>query len=123
MLFHTTKFFGFFLLVLLVYWALPRHRWRMGWLLGASCAFYMSWNVYLISLILFTASVDYVAALRLEHLTSERWRRALLFGSITINLSLLAFFKYANFFLDNVSGAAGLFGWDVPRGALDIILP
>ncbi len=123
MQFHTTKFFGFLILVLLVYWALPRHRWRLAWLLGASCFFYMSWNRYLISLILFSASVDYLAALRLEHLKSPRWRRALLLGSISINLGLLAFFKYANFFLDNTSDFFGLFGWSLPHGTLQIILP
>src|SRR5437870_3820880 len=42
---------------------LDPHRLRTGWLLLASCAFYASWNPWLISLILFSASVDYTMAL------------------------------------------------------------
>jgi len=39
MLFHTSKFLGFFLIVFVVYWLLPRvwRRLRLGWLLAASC--------------------------------------------------------------------------------------
>ena len=60
MVFPTVEFLAFFSIVFPVYWFITRHRWRMGWLLLASCAFYMSWNPWLILLILFSASVDYV---------------------------------------------------------------
>lgn len=56
MLFATQRFLGFFVVVFAAYWLLPRHRWRMLWLLLASCAFYMSWNPLLILLVLFSAS-------------------------------------------------------------------
>jgi alginate O-acetyltransferase complex protein AlgI len=123
MQFPTSQFFGFFVLVLTVYWSLPRHRWRMVWLLGASCIFYMSWNPWFITLILFSASVDYVVALQLEKVSSPRWRRLLLTGSIATNLGLLAFFKYTNFFLDTTTSLAGVFGWVLPRRTLNLILP
>src|SRR6516225_9865270 len=100
MLFHSSQFLLFFVVVFLVYWRLPRHRWRLAWLLVASCVFYMSWNPWLITLILFSASVDYAVALRLPSAAVGAKRLLLLF-SVSINLGLLAFFKYTNFLLGN----------------------
>jgi alginate O-acetyltransferase complex protein AlgI len=125
MLFHTTKFLAFFVIVFSVYWGLRHHRARMAWLLLASCAFYMSWNPLLITLILFSASVDYVVALQLEKVHALRWRRLLLILSIGANLGLLAFFKYVNFFLDTTFSALSLFGWESSKPSLfeNVILP
>jgi alginate O-acetyltransferase complex protein AlgI len=123
MLFPTLAFLGFFAVVFPVYWAIRPHRWRMLWLLLASGAFYMSWNPWLITLILFSASVDYLAALLMERLSSRALKRTLLAGSITINLLLLGFFKYANFFLDSAGQVLGFFDVAFSRPTLDIILP
>src|ERR1043166_1429231 len=110
--FPTSQFLGFFLLIFTIYWLLPRHRWRMVWLLIASCAFYMSWHPWLISLIALSASVDYVVALKLQKVQALWARRLLLFGIISFNLSLLAFFKYTNFLLANAYSLFHLFGVD-----------
>lgn len=123
MLFHSTKFLIFFLIVFPIYWFIPRHRWRMGWLLLASCVFYMSWNPWLIGLIMLSASVDYVAALQMERVASPRMKRWLMSCSITFNLCLLGFFKYCNFFLDNAFQVLAWFNVDAHRPALEIILP
>jgi alginate O-acetyltransferase complex protein AlgI len=123
MLFPTAAFLGFFAVVFPVYWALRPHRWRMLWLLLASCAFYMSWNPWLILLILFSASADFAAALWIESTPSPALRRTLLIGSISINLGLLGFFKYANFFLDSAGRLLGLFDVTLSRPTLEIILP
>lgn len=95
----------------------------MGWLLIASCAFYMSWNPWLIGLILLSASVDYLAAMQMERVSSARLKRWLMIGSITFNLCLLGFFKYCNFFLDNAWQVMQWFNLDYHRPALEIILP
>lgn len=110
--FVSFNFLGFFLAVLLIYWSLRAHRHRMLWLLLASCVFYMSWNPLLILLILFSASVDYFAALAMERTDSPRTKKWLLIGSISINLGLLAYFKYALFFLGNLTGVINLVGID-----------
>src|SRR5262245_45356422 len=110
MLFHTLTFLYFFGVVFAVYWALPWHRARMLWLLLASCYFYMSWSPWLISLILLSASLDYVVALRMEKARSPGARRAMLVFSVGCNLGLLAYFKYANFFLDAARASLGWFG-------------
>jgi alginate O-acetyltransferase complex protein AlgI len=121
--FVSQPFLGFFFLVFTAYWLIPRHRLRMGWLLLASCAFYMSWSAPLILLILFTASVDYVAALLLERTEPLARRRLILTLSIATNLGLLAFFKYANFFMSNVQSAFNLVGLDFDRPVFQVALP
>jgi alginate O-acetyltransferase complex protein AlgI len=123
MAFTSFAFLGFFIGVLAVYWSLPRHRLRMGWLLAASAGYYMTWNPWLIALILFSASVDFAAALALERSASP-WRRWLLVaGSVALNLGLLAYYKYANFFLDSAGWGLSLFGVTWSRGTVDVVLP
>jgi alginate O-acetyltransferase complex protein AlgI len=122
-LFHTTQFLDFFLITFAVYWALPFHRARMLFLLAASCYFYMSWNPWLISLILFSASVDYLIALRLARTESPRTRLLLVVLSVTVNLSLLGFFKYTNFFLGLAHTAARTVGIRYKARFLSIVLP
>jgi alginate O-acetyltransferase complex protein AlgI len=120
MLFPTFAFFVFFLVVLVVYWLIRGHAPRKWWLLAASIYFYASWNPWLISLIAFSASVDYLVALALERVSDPGRRRLLLGLSVGTNLGLLAFFKYVNFFLHTAGDFMGL-----PPGrlGLDVILP
>ena len=63
-------------------------------LVSASLFFYATWNpLYLIPLTI-TALTDYGAGRGLERAQSKATRRGLLFGSMAVNLSLLACFKY-----------------------------
>jgi alginate O-acetyltransferase complex protein AlgI len=121
--FTTPTFAGFFLVVFLVYWALPRHRWRLLWLLGASCAFYMSWNPWFLLLLFASTSVDYLLALRLDRAASPAGRRALVVLSVSANLGVLAFFKYTLFLLDTSGGLCNALGLPLPAATLKIVLP
>jgi alginate O-acetyltransferase complex protein AlgI len=123
MLFPTFTFFCFFVVVFGVYWSLRSQLRRLQWLLLASIYFYMSWNPYLIGLILFSASTDFMAGLFLERCQTAWKRKLLLIGSIACNLSLLLFFKYVNFFLDSVYVAQTWLGSAPNRFALDVVLP
>jgi alginate O-acetyltransferase complex protein AlgI len=121
--FASLHFLGFFCAVFAVYWLLPWHRVRMLWLLVASCVFYMSWNPLFITLILFSASIDYLAALQLDKTTSVPWRRFLLCASIGTNLGLLGFFKYTNFIVGTAYSACNLVGLDFAQPVFKIALP
>jgi alginate O-acetyltransferase complex protein AlgI len=123
MLFQTFQFFIFFGVVFSVYWRMRNHRARMVWLLIASFVFYMSWNPWLVSLILLSASVDYLVALRLEQTAAPRTRKLLLILSISFNLGLLAFFKYANFFLASAGALGAWLGWSFNPPRLELVLP
>jgi alginate O-acetyltransferase complex protein AlgI len=121
--FVSLAFLGFCAVVFAVYRALPGHRARMVWLLLASCVYYMSWHPWLIVLVATSASTDYFAALALESLTTPRWRKFVLVGSISVNLGLLAFFKYANFLLATTCSFLAFFGRPTDPFLLKVVLP
>ena len=80
-------------------------------ILGASIFFY-SWGApKFVFVILSSTIIDFYIVKRLYISSSLRQRRRLLTLSITINLGLLAYFKYANFFVDNVNKALEIFGY------------
>src|SRR5689334_17847564 len=105
MLFCSWEFLLFFAGVFSVYWALPWHRARVYLLLGASIAFYASWNKWLAGLICLSTFLDYLLALGMEAAASPARRKGLLALSVTANLGLLCYFKYANFFLRSLEEA------------------
>ncbi|MDP9052728.1 MAG: MBOAT family protein [Acidobacteriota bacterium] len=95
MLFTTFPFLIFLLLVLALFYALPR-RYRRYLLLAASLLFYMAWNAKFVFLIFGLITVDFFAA-RWIAVRSGRERRLALLVSLAANIGMLGFFKYANF--------------------------
>ena len=120
MLFNSFGFLLFFPCVFLLYYALP-FRFRKFLLLASSWYFYMCWKPEFIVLILFSTAVDYFCGLGIG-----RWRQRrgiFLAISLVMNLGLLFFFKYFNFFGQTLTALcrAVSIPWSVP--VLDIILP
>lgn len=66
--------------------------------------------------------VDYLVAFRIEESHASR-RKAWLFLSLLANIGALCFFKYANFFLENIDQLAQLLHWNYSKQVLNIILP
>ncbi len=76
----------------------------IGWLVIASLFFYGWWNpAYLILIIGSMVFNYYVGTIISKNLSSKRLAKYLLIFGIFINLSLLVYYKYANFFLENLS--------------------
>jgi alginate O-acetyltransferase complex protein AlgI len=123
MLFHSFAFVVLFSITFVVYWSLTQHRLRMLWLLGASFAFYGSWNPWLMFIVVFSAAFDFLIAQRIETSPSPKVRRVLLIISICVSLGILGFFKYTNFLLDSAISTFNLFGFDYRHPALRIVLP
>jgi alginate O-acetyltransferase complex protein AlgI len=123
LLFCSQAFLVFFVVVFTVYWLLPSQSARLGWLLAASIYFYASWNHWLAALIVVSTTGDYWIARLLEASDSPHRRRALLAVSIGANLGLLAYFKYANFFLRSVEEALRAAGAEASLPVLSVILP
>lgn len=111
MVFNSLTFLLFFPSVALVYFVLP-HRWRWVLLLLASYAFYGAWKVEYLGLIMMSTLVDYSVSRFLDQSQDELKRKLALGASIVTNLGLLFFFKYANWFVDDVLVATSL----VPEG-------
>jgi alginate O-acetyltransferase complex protein AlgI len=116
-------FAGFFCLVFVVYWNLPRHRWRLLWLLAASCFFYLTWNPLFLLLLFLSTAIDYFVAQRIEASSAPHRRRNLLCVSIALNLGFLAFFKYSIFALDATRDVCNLLGIPLSVPALKFLLP
>jgi D-alanyl-lipoteichoic acid acyltransferase DltB (MBOAT superfamily) len=124
MLFNTGPFFLFFLpITLLVYFlTAPRTpRGGLAWLSCASLAFYAWWDWHFISLLLASILWNYSIGLKVDTLYRTGARRSsknFMILGVTLNLVVLGFFKYFNFFLDTVQ----LIGLELSPG-LQIILP
>lgn len=73
-------------------------------LLGLSMVFYAYWSVLFLGLLLIQVSVNYAIGRQIE--TTPH--RALLPLAVMFNLGLLGYFKYRNFFLENVGDLIGV---------------
>ncbi|WP_428328416.1 MBOAT family O-acyltransferase [Mucilaginibacter sp.] len=119
MLFNSLLFLLFFLIVTSCYYLLP-YKIRWVWLLAASCYFYMYFRPQYILIILFTIIVDYIAGLLIEKASGKK-RKLFLLISIIANVGVLAFYKYFNFFAENINFLLPSATHKIPL--LDFILP
>ena len=133
MLFNSFAFlFGYLPIVLAGYFLLDRltssASWRLApalWLALASLFFYAWWDVRYLPLLLASICVNYGAG-RLIGARAGAARKRALVVALALNLGLLAYYKYANFFIDSVNAvavAAGAGAGSLPWSGLDIILP
>jgi D-alanyl-lipoteichoic acid acyltransferase DltB (MBOAT superfamily) len=122
MLFNSFQFLFFFIIVWLLV-LVTRGTPRKVILLIASYYFYMCWSTRYIFVIWGITLIDYVAGLQIEKAQQPHLRRLYLGLSLVCNIGLLAFFKYFNFLLGSVSGAAHVFGLQYDPPLLSIILP
>lgn len=121
MLFSSWQFIFLFLPVaLVVFFLIPaRPTWpRKIWLLTVSLFFYGYWKIEYIPLLLFSIACNYTIA---DLITRHRHRRAaktVFTIGISLNLLLLGYYKYTNFFVQFL-GRVGHHDF----GRFDIILP
>jgi alginate O-acetyltransferase complex protein AlgI len=98
-------------------------RARVWLLLLASFCFYASWNSWLAAIICVTTAMDYLVARGMAGDLAPSWRRALLVLSLVVNLGILVYFKYANFFLHSLEEALRATGSTASLPVLQVILP
>ncbi|MDD5489021.1 MAG: MBOAT family protein, partial [Candidatus Omnitrophica bacterium] len=122
MVFNSLNFAVFFALVYVFYVFLER-KWQNLLLLVASYVFYSFWDWRFLSLVLFSTCLNYYAGSRIFEASGEKHRKYLLTAAVVLNLSVLAYFKYANFFLDNLQNMLWALGWEVDGVTLSVILP
>lgn len=122
MVFNSLPFLIFLMIFLPVYFLLAG-RWRLWWCLGASYFFYGWWDWRFLGLIFFSTVVDFVIGRKLATESSTAHRKNLLWLSVAVNLGVLAFFKYFNFFADSLQEVFQALGWQLSWTTLHIILP
>lgn len=125
MLFNSIDFLIFFPIVISIFFIIPK-KWRCIWLLISSYYFYMSWNPKYALLIAGSTVVTYLSGLFIEHANSKGKTTSMklyVLASLIINLGILCFFKYANFFLSNLSLLFSHIGIGTIDKRFDFLLP
>jgi alginate O-acetyltransferase complex protein AlgI len=121
MIFSSVEFFVMLVVVLGLLALTGSENTRRNILLVASYFSYGWWDPRFCILIFTTTTIDYVAGRQLERLTDERLRRVWLVSSLTANLGMLFYFKYANFFLGNFRPLFHSAGFELPHA--NVLLP
>jgi alginate O-acetyltransferase complex protein AlgI len=122
MVFNSLPFVWFFLIVYTLYRVLP-HKGQNWLLLIASYYFYAAWDYRFVALLGASTLVDYSCGRLLGRIQDDRRRRLIMWLSIGFNLTLLGFFKYFNFFADNLQALFATVGWRVDFVTLRVLLP
>lgn len=120
MVFASLIFLYVFLpLNLLLYYGLRGQTARNLLLIGSSLAFYAWGEPVWVSLLVATSVFDYVHGLLIERFRGTPWAKVALASSLTVNLGLLATFKYSAFFAESFGALTGVRA-DAPSFALPI---
>ena len=112
MLFNSYVFiFAFLPVVMLGFYLIGRssHSLAALWLAASSLFFYGWWDVRYVGLLLASTTFNYGAGFLIGHraILKTMSPKILLGAAVVINLSFLAYFKYANFFVDNLNQLTG----------------
>src|SRR3954462_1046824 len=101
MLFNSLTFVVFFVVVLTLYWGLASWTARKNVLVVASYIFYGAWNPPFAALLFATTAMDFWLGRQMAAAQQQSGRKRWLVASVCMNLSMLGFFKYGNFLLQN----------------------
>jgi len=107
MLFSSIPFLYYFLpIVMVLYFVVPKCM-KNGVLLLASLTFYAWGEPKYVILMIASICVGYISGLLIEAISDLKWKKWILTIAVAVCLGFLAFFKYANFFLENFAALTG----------------
>jgi alginate O-acetyltransferase complex protein AlgI len=119
MVFNSNVFlFAFLPVVFTAFWLARTRRQRYVILTVSGYVFYGYWDWRFCFLLFFSSMVSFLSGLMIDRSDSRAVRRAWMIGSVAVDLGLLGFFKYYNFFVSNVARLAG-----TAPPLLDVVLP
>ena len=147
MAFSSFNFFCFLFVVITVYYLVPKKvQWAV--LLAASYAFYLSSGADNVLYILFTTFFTYGSGLWMQKIRNDSQAKAEALGSeitkeqkremkkvvaakvkriqvftVLVNLGILAYMKYLNFFIAGINDVFGFFRWDASIPYINLIVP
>jgi len=122
-LFNSLIFVVFFTVVVAAYWRIRSWETRKNLLLVASYIFYGAWNPPFALLLFSTTALDFFLGSRIARAKRPSTRKAWMIASVTSNLSMLGFFKYGNFALENTRWLLAHAGIAYNPPHLGVILP
>lgn len=119
MLFSSGTFWAIFLIFFPIYSALRKRRVQMAvFVVLFSFFFYYKSSGAFVGLLIATSFIDWIASRLMTQVSSKAGRKCLLALSLCTSLGILAYFKYANFFLWNINAMV-----NSNFQPLDLILP
>ena len=131
MLFNSLEFAIFLPIVFLVYWFVLQKNLKLQnlFIVVVSYIFYGWWDYRFLFLIALTSFCSWLSGVWIGKLqvrsTPPTWfsAKTVLISNIVLNLAILGFFKYYNFFVDSFINLFALFGITLQSSTLSIILP
>lgn len=122
MLFNSIEFLTFFPLTVLICLVLPK-KLRYLWLLAASYFFYMCWDAKYAFLLLAATLSTYFGGLLIPVLRKNFLRKLVVAVCVAVNLGLLFYFKYFQWFFDACNALLSRFHIQMLERSFDILLP
>ncbi len=118
LLFNSGFFLGLFIAFYAIYIAIREdkfHQLRVLYVIAFSLFFYYKCSGIYFLLLIFSSIVDYYIGEALYRSQKDLQRKILLWLSISANLGLLSYFKYTNFFIENINSLteAGFRSWNI----------
>jgi D-alanyl-lipoteichoic acid acyltransferase DltB (MBOAT superfamily) len=120
--FNSFQYVVFLPVVLGLYWLL-KHRQQNALLLAASYVFYGAWDYRFLGLMMLSTITDFTVGRLLEATEDDRRRKRIFLVSLGVNLGILGFFKYFNFFADSFASLLRQVGFEAHAPTLRILLP
>lgn len=123
MVFTSIDFWIFYIIIYFLYWLIPNrfNTVRLCLLLLASIYFYISFNILFIICLAVVLFSTYTGAILLRKIETKK--RLLFIVSLIISLTPLLFYKYFNFFSENISALLGFFSYETLPIHLKLLAP
>lgn len=122
MLFNSYEFIFLFVpITFFIYFLLIRFNFKKYsriWLVIASLFFYGYWEVKYLYLIIFSIVINYFLGIQIARISSKQTKFFFLIFGIVFNLSFLGYYKYYDFFIENINH---IFQLNLPL--LKLVLP
>ena len=122
MVFSSSIFLFWFLPIFLGVYFLVDRRYKNAVALLASLLFYGFGSPRFLLVLLLSILIDFFLVRQVDKSPEAKRRKLFLVFSVILNIGLLAYFKYANFFIDNFNAVLGAFG-TAPVRWTKVVLP
>jgi alginate O-acetyltransferase complex protein AlgI len=124
MLFTELIFIPFLMVTFfLFYFARKSPRSQLTVLLGASFVFYAWWDIRFLGLILISSLFNYTVGNLIYNTKEKKKKKLFLIIGLIVNLGVLGFFKYSNFFIDTIITLLDNLGIKSGLNLLNIVIP
>jgi len=124
MTFTTITFLIFIILFFTLYWILAKNKIARNLLIIiGGYLFYGWWDGRFLILLVFSSIVDFSSGILIYGAKTKAVKKGFLWLSLGVNICLLGFFKYCDFFITSFNDLMLLIGYDGSLNILKIILP